>query len=167
MTTSRALQVAFVFVMVGCISDQGIAPSSSTTGTPDLVIDTVTFARLPNCWQGYPSGIICGGPRFDFTLHIRNVGSGNFTVPFYISNSRSNVDLAVQYCSFTIRVNDPAASIPPGGTLDVTYESFVDDSTSRVHFVINTNDRFDTGVPLPRVDELSYDNNDYYLPLVW
>ncbi len=167
MTTRRALALAFVFAIVGCNSDQGIAPTTSSIVLPDLVIDTVTFVRLPDCWQGYPSGIICGGPRFDFTLHIKNIGSANFTVPFYISNSRSNVDFADKYCSSTLRVNDPPVTIPPGGTLQMTYESFIDDSTSRVLFVINTNDRFDRGVPLPKVDELKYANNDYSLTLTW
>jgi len=34
-------------------------------------------------------------------------------------------------------------------------------------FVINTDDRFDRGVPLPVIPEMNYDNNSYVLDMKW
>jgi hypothetical protein len=167
MKNAVCLIIMLLSPIAGCDLGRSINPVASIGGKPDLVIDTVTYKRLPSCWQGYPSGIICGGPRFEFTLRIANIGSTDIAEPFYISNSRSKWDFASRYCSFTIRVNDPPSVIPVGGSIPITYIDFIDDSTSHVLFVVNTNDRYQSAAPLPRLDEASYDNNEFDLPLNW
>lgn len=158
MKNAMCLTIMLLPLIAGCDLGRSINPGGSRAGKADLLIDTVVYNQLPNCWQGYPSGIICGGPRFEFTLRIANIGSKEIAQPFYISNSRSKWDFDNKYCSFTIRVNDPPSVIPVGGSIPITYTDFIDDSTSHVFFVINT----DT-----TLDEVSYDNNEYNLPLTW
>ena len=81
-------------------------PVMTLNGKPDLIIDTITYTRLPNCYEGYPSGIICGGPRFEFTLKIKNIGLAAISSPLFICNSRSNWDFENHYCSYCQRLND-------------------------------------------------------------
>jgi len=166
-TSAKCVSIVFLLAALGCDTGRPVNPVIPQNAKPDLRIDSVTYTRLPTCWQGYPSGIICGPPRFNFILTIANIGPADMAEPFYMSNSCSRTDFDSQYCSHTIRVNDPPASIPVGGSIHISYVSFIDDSTSQVLFVINTNDRFDRGVPLPRIDEVSYDNNEYDLVLTW
>jgi hypothetical protein len=163
----KSLSLILLTVFVGCKSNQSTNPANNSTGKPDLLIDTITYTRLPNCYQDYPSGIICGGPRFELTLQIGNVGSSDLSEPFYISYSRSKTNFDSLYCSSTIRVNDPPTFIRTGGNIQVTLVGLIDDSTSQVLFVVNTNNRFFRGVTLPMIDEVSYNNNDYVLNIKW
>lgn len=167
LTGLKYLSILLLSLALGCDSGRPVTPVVPADRNPDLVIDTIAYTRLSNCWPGYPSGIICGGPRFAFTIQIRNIGSGDLCAPFYISYSHSKTEFDSQYCSSTIRVNDPAGTISVGGSMHLTFQGFIDDGTSPVLFVINTNDRFDSGIPLPIVDELSYDNNYYRLNIIW
>lgn len=162
-----SLNLILITMVVGCKSVHSTNPAITTNDKPDLKVDTITYTRLPNCYQGYPSGIICGGPRFDFTLQIENIGSSDLSEPFYISYSDSKDEFDSLYCSSTIRVNDPPAIIRSGGKIQVTFEGSIDDSTSHVLFVVNTNNRYFRGVALPTIDEVSYNNNDFILNIEW
>lgn len=119
MTDLKYLGIVLLSMAVGCDFGQSVNPAMSPTGKPDLMIDTVTYTRLPTCWPGYPSGIYCFGPRFEFALKISNIGSADIAEPFCMSNSRSMADFDSQYCSYTIRVNDPPTSIPVGKSIQI------------------------------------------------
>jgi hypothetical protein len=136
-------------------------------GKPDLIIDTITYTRLPNCYEGYPSGIICGGPRFEFTLKIKNIGLAAISSPLFICNSRSNWDFENHYCSYCQHLNDPPSEIPINGSLDIKFISDIDDSVHNVIFILNTNDMYNTGLNIPKIDEENYTNNSYICSISW
>ncbi len=155
--------VSFLVFAWGCTKNEIVNP----TGKPDLTIDTISYQRLPNCWTGPYGGVYCAGPRFEFILRIRNIGDADLNQYFYISNSRSLSDFESKYCSHTTIVNDPTTKVSINGYVDVKFVDFIDDSVPKVLFVINTNDLFDRGVPLPTIEEKRYDNNSYILDLQW
>ena len=168
--SSNAIAVCILVfsTMAGCkIETLIINNSPSTGGKPDLTISQVTATKLPNCIEGYPSGIICYTGRFQFTLRIWNIGTATLARPFFISNSRSSPDIRDSICSTGRLVNERHVAIYPGDFVDISFEGSVDDSVPQVFFVINTNDRFSKGVHLPIIPELRYDNNDYWLDLHW
>src|SRR5258706_10876329 len=107
----------------GCDVDTLIIKSpSSTNGKPDLTISQVTYTRLPNCIEGYPSGILCSRGRFQFTLTIWNIGDAVLAKPFYIFMSQSSPDIRDSICSSGRLVNDWGLSIWPGHSLEITAE---------------------------------------------
>ena len=79
----KYMSVILVIMFTGCQSNS----VNITNGKPDLIIDKVTYSQLPGCFEGSPSGIICGGPTFEFTLKIKNVGTAKVSSPFFILNS--------------------------------------------------------------------------------
>jgi len=161
--------ILIIPIIVGCKSSNNnlVNPEIISTGKADLIIDEITYKRLPDCHQGYPSGIICDGPNFEFTLRIKNIGFADVTSAIFITNSRSKWDFDNQYCSYGQRLNDPPTSIPMNGSLDIKLESHIDDSVQNVFFVLDTYDRTNSGLNLPKVDELNYDNNTFVVDLVW
>jgi len=159
--------IIFISFFIGCKSNILVNPISTLKGKPDLIIDEVIYKRLPDCHQGYPSGIICDGPSFEFTLRIKNIGNADVSSALFITNSRSKWDLDNQYCSCGQRLNDPPMNIPINGSLDIKLVSFIDDSVHNVLFVLDTYDRSNSGLNIPKIDEVNYDNNSYILPLQW
>jgi putative transposase len=137
-------------------------------GKPDLIIESITYQRQPNCWDDGHGGVVCSGtPIFQFTLKIGNIGDAGLRQSFYISNSRTAKDFQDTNCSHTTIANYPPLELLPNGFMNVTFEDFIDDSIPKVLFVINTNDLYDHGVPLPIIPEKSYDNKSFILDLQW
>lgn len=159
--------IAIPLLIIGCKSEQSVNPDLTQNGKPDLIIENITYTRLPNCYQDYPSGIICGGPRFEFTLKIKNIGSSAISSPLFICNSRSEEDFENQYCSYGQRLNDPCLEIPINGSLDIKLVSDIEDSVKNVLFILNTNDFYNSGLSIPKIDETDYTNNLYIENLVW
>ena len=167
MSTFRSFAIIVLFTLTACKSNHSENPVSPSVAKPDLVIDTVTYTRLPNCWQGYPSGVICGPPTFGFTLRIRNLGTADVSSPFFVQNSRSKWDFDNRYLSLGQRVNDPPTTIPINGTLDLNITSDVEDSLANVFIVVNPNYTYNTRVDTPLVDEVNFSNNSYTVTLKW
>ena len=162
----RILLSAFLMTgMIACKTDELILPVPK----PDLVIETITCQRLPNCQNDGYGGIICSAePRFAFTLKIRNIGDAPLDQFFYISKTRSMTDLDSNYCPHTAIANYPPANLPPNGEISVSFDDLVADSTAAVLFIINTNDLYSKGNHhLPVIDERRYDNNSYRLNMQW
>jgi len=111
--------------------------------------------------------VLCGPSLFEFTLVIKNIGLADVTPPLFITNSRSKWDFDNHYCSIGQRVNDPPSVIPISGLLDIPLVSDIADSVQNVFFVIDTYDRPNSGLNLPKIDELNYNNNSYILSLYW
>jgi hypothetical protein len=167
MTKIYFISIALLLILIGCKSEHSVNPITTKNGKPDLIIDNVTYTRLPNCYQGYPSGIICGGPRFEFVLKIKNIGLANISSPLYICNSRSSWDFENKYCSSGHRLNDPPLPILIDSSITIKFISDIDDSVKNVLFVLNTNDFFNSGSSIPRVEESDYTNNSYIKMLIW
>ena len=162
----RHITVMFPFIALlsACNNSDLIIPNAK----PDLIIESVSYQREPSCWEGWPSGVICSGvPIFKFTIKIRNVGDKDLDQFFYISNTTSDRDLLQNFCPHTRIVNYPPVKLAVGRFLNVSFSDFINDSTARVLFVINTNDLYSKGRHLPRIDELRYDNNSDTLDLEW
>lgn len=170
MRLGRLILVVIPLLAAGCSKNTAvISPVADSNARPDLVIENIDYTILPSVVQGYPSGVLVAGPTAAFTLRIGNVGKAPLTSPFYISNSRSERDFDDGYCSTTTLVNasPETRTIPAGGSIDLKLDMSFADSVSRIFFLINTNDRFDKGVPLPAIPELNYDNNSYILGMKW
>ena len=163
--TRYILYIFSMFVTLsGCNKHQIIAPVNK----PDLIIEKITYLRQQNCWEDPHGGVVCSGiPMFQFNLKIKNIGDADLDQSFYISNSRSNKDFQSVYCPHTTIVNYPPTDLRANEFIDVTFNDFVNDSTAKVLFVINTNDLFSKGRPLPKIDEQRYDNNSYILDFKW
>jgi hypothetical protein len=131
---------------ISCDLGQGLSPASK----PDLIITQVTYVTRPF-------------EVFEFTIHIKNIGTAELNRSFWISNSRSQSDFDDHYCSHGQIVNYPPSVILPAQSMDVEILDLIDLTATEILFVINTNDRYDRGVPLPIIDESSYDNNEYIL----
>ena len=151
---SRFFAVLAVMLVVGCGKNSPVSPVQK----PDLTFGQVAYTRFVG---------LGSGPLFRFTIHVRNIGTADFCESFYISNSRSASDYNEQYCSHTSIVNYPPVKLFVGDSIEVTFADAVDDSVPQVLFVINTNDRYNRGVPLPTIDELSYENNSASLVMQW
>ena len=163
MNKSIIFPLLLLLMVAGC-SKNNVTDSNEK---PDLTIDSVSYKVLPSCYEGNPSGVICVGPNAVFTLTIRNIGTTDLRKSFYISASRSEQDFQNNYCSSTMMVNGDSIAIPVNGTLDVPIQLVFPDTVSKILFVINTDDRFDRGVPLPVIPEMNYDNNSYVLDMKW
>jgi hypothetical protein len=161
------LNIGMILFIIGCKSDNLVNPILTSNDKPDLIIDEITYKRLPDCHQGYPSGIICDGPTFEFTLRVKNIGATDVTSALFITNSTSQWDFDNQYCSYGQRLNDPPTNIPTNGSIDIKLESHIDEGVQKIFFVLDTYDRTNSGLNLPKVDELSYDNNTLVVDLEW
>jgi hypothetical protein len=157
----------FLFLIISCKSDHSVNPITTSVCKPDLIIDEITYERLPDCHLGYPSGVICDGPNFEFTVRVKNIGTADVTSPLFITNSRSQWDFDNQYCSYGQRLNDPPSNIPMDELLDIKLESHIEDSVQNVFFVLDTYDRTNSGLNLPIIDEINYDNNSYVMSISW
>ena len=167
MSTIRFFCIISLFLLAACKSDHLENPVLSSIDKPDLIIDTVSYTRLPNCFEGYPSGVICGPPTFGFTLRIKNIGTAEVMSPLFIENSRSKWDFDNRYLSYGQRVNDPPVKIPINGSLVVNITSDVEDSLANVFIVVNPNYTYNTRVDSPLMDELNFANNGYIVSLKW
>jgi len=84
MTRANYLGFILIIIFTGC----QLNSVNDTNGKPDMIIDNVTYSQLPRCFEGSPSGVICGGPEFEFTLKIKNIGTAKVSSPLFILNSR-------------------------------------------------------------------------------
>jgi hypothetical protein len=167
MIRTTSVTLIFLLIIIGCKSEHSTGPAEAPNGKADLIIDTVSYTRLSDCFQLDPPEIVCGGPRFEFTLKIKNIGTADIASALFIRNSRSAMDFDSLYCSYGQRLNDPPAKIPVNGSLDIKLESDIEDSVQNILFVIDTNDRYNTGLTIPKIEELDYTNNSYVQPLSW
>jgi hypothetical protein len=154
MMNSKTFTVILFVLALGCKKASPIAVEQK----PDLTFGQITYAR--HLAYNVPFA-------FTFTIIVRNIGTSELSQSFYISNSRSKAEFNDQSCSHTQLVNDPPTRIAVGDSIQVSIVDAVDDSVPQILFVINTNDRYDRGVPLPMIDELSYDNNSVTLAMKW
>ena len=120
---------------------------------PDLIIKKVRMERILR------SGPLLSGPRYKFTLTIQNIGDTLLAKPFYISFSTSQKNFETRYCDHTSMVNYPVDTIFQGSFLDVVVNALIRPQTSKVFFVINTNNSCGRGPRLPEIEELDYSNN--------
>jgi hypothetical protein len=167
MTRINCVILVFLLIIIGCKSEHSTDPAADQNNKADLVIDTVTYIRLSNCFQLDPPEIVCGGPRFEFTLKIKNIGTAGVASALFIENSQSTDDFDSLYCSYGQLANYPPGHIPVNGSLDTKIVCFIEDSVQNVLFVIDTNDRYNTGLTIPKIEELDYTNNSYVQSLGW
>jgi hypothetical protein len=156
-----------LLIFFSCKIEQPSDRVPDLNGKADLIIDTVTYTRLSSRIEVDPPEIVIGPPRFEFTLKIKNIGTAEVTSPFLIDNSQSTEDFDSLYCSYGQLVNYPPAHIPVNGSLNTKIVCFIEDSVQNVLIVINTNDRYNRGVILPKIEELDYTNNSYVQSLSW
>jgi hypothetical protein len=69
-------------------------------GRPDLVIERVTYAKKPSTFMSggpVPMPVGVGGLMFDFTLFVKNIGTGSFSDELYVFYTRSNEEFENKY----------------------------------------------------------------------
>lgn len=167
MTRINCVILVFLLIIFGCKSEQSTDAVPDQNNKADLIIDTVTYTRLSSRIEVDPPEPVIGGPRFEFTLKIKNIGTAEVSSPFMIANSQSTEDFDSLYCSHGQLVNYPPVQVPVNGSLETKIVCFIEDSVQNVLIVINTNNRYNRGVTLPEINELDYSNNSYVQPLSW
>jgi hypothetical protein len=167
MSTLRLLLLVGLLMIAACRPNRSPNAVEPLPAKPDLVIDTVSYTQLPTCYEGYPSGIICGPPTFEFSLRIRNIGSADCNSSFMIGNSKSKEDFDNQYLSYGQIANYPPVCIPADGILNINIISEVEDSVSNILIVVNPDGSHDIRNVSSLVDEQDYLNNLYVVSLKW
>jgi len=169
MWTSRShaimhFTIVLFFALVSLTCTGPLMPVISAK--PDLVIQKISYQRLPNCFQGYPSGVIClSGQNLEFTVRIANIGGADFQNTLFIENTKSMRGLREGYYGHGQTVNVSKQAIGIGGWIDVVVWDVIEDSVSAVKFYVNTTGRMDKNYPLPPVDELDYTNNTFVVDI--
>jgi hypothetical protein len=149
MSTLRLLLLEGLLMIAACRPNRSPNAVEPLPAKPDLVIDTVSYTQLPTCYEGYPSGIICGPPTF------------------MIGNSKSKEDFDNQYLSYGQIANYPPVCIPADGILNINIISEVEDSVSNILIVVNPDGSHDIRNVSSLVDEQDYLNNLYVVSLKW
>ena len=78
-----------LIILNGCL----VTPDGHSGIKPDLIIDKITYNKLPSCNEIYPPEVICGGPTYEFTLTIMNIGRKSVYSSIFVLNTRSLSDL--------------------------------------------------------------------------
>ena len=158
--------ISSLYSICGC----GQSIDIDSTKNPDLIIESITYKKLPNCFSTYPSGVVCmDGLNLEFTLRIKNIGTAPFAHSLFISNSRSEKDIEIGHYSHGQQPYYDSTltshTIDPGQVIEVRVDDIFDANLSKIKFLIN-----DDGKPHikalklpPRVEELNYDNNTFDL----
>jgi hypothetical protein len=167
MTIINYLTLIFLLILIACNSEHSTGSLTNQNSKADLIIDMVTYTRLSSRIEVDPPEPVIGGPRFEFTLKIKNIGTAEVSSPFMIANSQSTEDFDSLYCSHGQLVNYPPVQVPVNGSLETKIVCFIEDSVQNVLIVINTNNQYNRGVTLPEINELDYTNNSYVQPLSW
>lgn len=132
---------------------------------PDLIITYVesrTFVQERKHKPGQP--VRSGGKRemIEYTITIKNIGTADFSEPFYLSWQRAPFTDDEHY-SRTYMVNEEHNLIPIGDSIEVKVVDGINTwhygKTAR--FLINTDGKPHNRSALPKIEELNYDNNTY------
>ena len=85
-----------LIILNGCL----VTPDGHSGIKPDLIIDKITYNKLPSCYETYPPEVICGGPTYyEFTLTIMNIGRKSVYSSIFVLNTKSRKDFVDQYFS--------------------------------------------------------------------
>jgi len=149
---------------------------------PDLIIDSISYRIIPpNDSLGMPA--LPDIAYMEFTIKIKNIGDASITDPFYIANTKSNLDLTRGYYSKVQIVNQDKRRLNPNETFEVivlesidlapnepfevTVLTAVDSDVDRVRFLIvpYSEDYQKDKLPalFPGIEERDYQNNIYEL----
>jgi len=155
---------------VSAPTSPGAATSTPTarqaigSGLPDLVVESVSFRpyQPPPPPPGSPQGVtIMGGNTLEFTVKVKNIGSGSFNREFYLENTRSTYDAGIGHYSHGELVNQNRAVLGPSETMEVKIVDSLDESLNKVRFLIATDGKPHLKIAYPRIDEEDYANNSY------
>lgn len=132
---------------------------------PDLIITKVTARTfIPERKHKPIEPVRSGGRRemIEYTITIKNIGTADFSEPFYLSWQRDPFTDDEHY-SRTNLVNEEYNIIPIGDSIEV---KIVDGINARhygsdARFLINTDGKPHKGSALPKIEELNYENNTY------
>jgi hypothetical protein len=143
-----------------------LIPQESAGGrsdSPDLVIEDVSFQVVhhpPQFEKGKPATKAWRSYRFH--VLIRNIGTAAFHETFYISQASTEKGIREEVYDGTHRVNTDRRILFPDDTLTVmvpanrTYPP-----ATIVRLFIQSDGKPHGGDPLPRIEEISYDNNAF------
>lgn len=131
---------------------------------PDLFIQEITYSeRLYSVVNEPGRPVRADGKQMlgDFAITVGNVGNADFENAFYISWTEYEPENKLRHYSRTSLVNESKGIIPAGGSLVVHVTSPIYKPGTSVMFLIQTDGKPHSKAPLPLIDELSYDNNEF------
>jgi hypothetical protein len=158
--------ILLLIIAFGCNNNTSIN-STDKSGKVDLIIEHISYTRLSNVGQDPYVVTIGASSLFEFDLIIKNIGTKDLRSSIFIENSRSKRDFDSSYCSHGQLVNYPPVNIPAQGSIETKVTDIIYDSVYNVLFIIDSNDRYHRGDPIPLIDESNYDNNTFVLQMTW
>ena len=162
MKNNKFLSVSIYFVFIFLLL---LNYTAAQDAKPDLIITQVTSKIFTPEHKYIPGEPVRGSgnrPYLEYTITIKNIGTGDLLIPFYIAWQNPPFDYNSDHYSRTMVVNRECNLIPVGGSMD--FKTIGGNSTeysNGVRFFIQTDGKRHDKTIFPKIEELNYDNNTF------